>query len=523
MEHDNRGIRLLKKGKKGILRGVFSRLGMILLLFLVQVLLLFFIFGRFAAFLPHLYGASIVFMAVMVLFLFNMEMNTNAKMTWLLLIFLVPIVGALLFWYTQAELGHRALKARMHQINERTSSILIQEAKTFEKIEQDNPGLAALTKYVNASGCFPIYENTKVTYFPSGEEKFEALLEQLREAKKFIFLEYFIIEEGRMWGEVLEILADKAAKGVEVRVMYDGMCEFALLSHDYPKRLKKLGIQCKMFAPITPFVSTHYNYRDHRKILVIDGKTAFTGGVNLADEYINEKERFGHWKDTAVMVEGEAAASFTLMFLQMWGIDEKKTEFASYLKTTADNHIKTEGFVLPYGDCPLDDYKVGENIFLDILNRAERYVHIMTPYLILDEETESALKFAAQRGVDVQIILPGIPDKKIAYALAKTHYKALINAGVKLYEYTLGFVHAKVWVSDDNKAVVGTINLDYRSLYHHFECAVYMYKTSCIDHIAEDFDTTLKKCKQVTSQTIKKEKLFYKVVGRVAKIIAPLM
>lgn len=523
MENDNRGMYLLKKGKKGLLHGIFSRFGIILLLFLAQVLLLFFLFGKFAAFLPHIYGASIVFMVVMVLYLFNMEMNANSKMTWLLLMLLVPMVGALLFWYTQAELGHRALKARLRQINEQSKTMLLQKEEVLKKVKEEDAGLLALAKYIGVSGCFPIYENTRVTYFPSGEDKFTALLEQLKAAERFIFLEYFIIEEGRMWGEVLEILADKAAAGVEVRVMYDGMCEFMLLSHDYPKRLKKLGIQCKMFAPITPFVSTHYNYRDHRKILVIDGRTAFTGGINLADEYINEKKRFGHWKDTAVMVEGEAAASFTLMFLQMWGMEEKQTEFAAYLKTLPDSMQKAEGFVLPYGDCPLDEYKVGENVYLDILNRAETYVHIMTPYLILDEETESALKFAAQRGIDVKLILPGIPDKKIAYALAKTHYKALLKAGVKLYEYTPGFVHAKVWVSDDSKAVVGTINLDYRSLYHHFECAVYMYKTDCIGRIEEDFTATLEKCRQVTPQSMKKEKLFYKVAGRAAKIIAPLM
>ena len=324
-----------------------------------------------------------------------------------------------------------------------------------------------------------------------------------------------------MWGSILKILAEKAAAGVDVRVMYDGMCEAALLPHDYPKRMAKLGIACKPFTPITPFVSTQYNYRDHRKILVIDGKVAFNGGVNLADEYINRKEVYGHWKDTAVMLKGEAVRSFTLMFLQMWNLDVKEPKWEE--ATLCFPKECAEGYVMPYGDCPLDGEKVGEKVYMDILYRARSYVHIMTPYLILDDELEAALVYAAQRGVDVKIILPGIPDKKVAYALAKTHYKALIRAGVKLYEYTPGFVHAKVFVSDDEKAVVGTINLDYRSLYHHFECATYLYRCKCISEIEADYQETLLKCREVTPETIRQEKLSYKVMGAVLKAIAPLM
>lgn len=304
--------------------------------------------------------------------------------------------------------------------------------------------------------------------------------------------------------------------------MYDGTCEFSTLPHDYPKRLQALGIQCKMFAPATPFLSTHYNYRDHRKILVIDGHTAFNGGVNLADEYINHIQRFGHWKDTAVMLKGKAVSSFTLMFLQMWNIDEKNPKFDPYLTYPATSK-DTKGFVLPYGDCPLDDDKVGERVYMDILNRAKDYVHIMTPYLILDGEMETALKFAAERGVDVTLILPGISDKKAAHALAKTHYRSLLASGVKIFEYTPGFVHAKVFVADDKEAVVGTINLDYRSLYHHFECATYMYQTGCITDIEEDFQATLAKCRQVTPETVRQEKLSMKLMGFVLKTIAPLM
>ena len=362
-----------------------------------------------------------------------------------------------------------------------------------------------------------------MTYFPLGEEKWAEMLRQLEQAEHFIFLEYFIVDEGLMWGKVLEILARKAREGVDVRVMYDGTCEFSTLPHDYPKRLKALGIQCKAFSPVTPFLSTHYNYRDHRKILVIDGHTAFTGGVNLADEYINHIEKYGHWKDTAVMLKGEAVRSFTLMFLQMWSIDEKQPEFDRFLAYPTHAPQDAAGYVIPYGDCPLDQDKVGERVYMDILNRARKYVHIMSPYLILDGEMETALKFAAERGVDVTLILPGIPDKPAPYALAMTHYASLLDSGVKIYEYTPGFIHAKVFVSDDREAVVGTINLDYRSLYHHFECAAYLCKVPCIPQIETDFQETLQKCRRVTPQTMREEKLSRKLMGVCLKAIAPLM
>ena len=304
--------------------------------------------------------------------------------------------------------------------------------------------------------------------------------------------------------------------------MYDGMCEMGTLPPDYWKLLEAKGIKSHPFSPIKPFLSSHYNYRDHRKILVIDGKVAFNGGVNLADEYINRIVRFGHWKDTAIRIVGPAVDSFTLMFLQMWYVWEDEAEYASFLHKAAEVP-EAKGYVMPYSDSPLDEYKVGESVYMDMLYRATDYVHIMSPYLILDGELETALCFAAQRGVDVKLILPGIPDKKVPYALAKTHYQFLVDAGVKVYEYTPGFIHAKIFVSDDVKAAIGTINLDYRSLYHHFECATYLYKTDCISEIEADFRKTLKKCRRVTNETIKAESFSNKFIGKVAKFLGPLM
>lgn len=521
-ETRQKGIRLIKKSKKGIIRLIFSRIGVITLLIWAEALTMVAMVYKLNDYFPHFYGLMLVFTVVMVIYLLNINMNPSAKITWLILIMLAPIFGAILLSYTQSDLGHRTLKKRIEQTIKNTDGFISQDEDIANKLKVEKPEAYSLANYINRSGCHPVYDNTEVTYFPSGEEKFEELLKQLKTAKKFIFIEYFIIDEGRMWGEVLEILAEKVKQGVEVRVMYDGTCEYTTLTSDYPHRLAKLGIKCKVFAPAKPFVSTHYNYRDHRKILVIDGHTAFNGGINLADEYINEVNRFGHWKDTAVMLKGEAVKSFTLMFLQMWNISERNGEYEKYLKCDIAPQ-KAKGFVIPYGDCPLDKDKVGERVYMDILNRSHKYVHIMTPYLILDGEMETAIKFAAERGVEVVIILPGIPDKKSTYALAKTHYKSLLESGVKLYEYTPGFVHAKVCVSDDENAVVGTINFDYRSLYHHFECATYMSGVECIGNIEEDFQETLKKCRKVTFETVKNEKFRIKCSGMLLKAIAPLL
>lgn len=522
-ERENKEIRLLKKGQKGLIHALFSRLGLFLLLLLLQVFALFSVFRWFENVLPHIMGGAALYTIVMVVYLLNSRLDPTAKITWLVVVMLLPVFGAMLYWFTKSEIGHKAVKARMEQINAKTRDCISQDSRVMDALRRENPGAASLARYLSRNACHPVFDRTAVTYFPLGEDKWAEMLRQLEQAEHFIFMEYFIVDEGLMWGEILEVLARKAKEGVDVRVMYDGTCEFALLPHDYPKRLKELGIRCKTFSPVSPFISTHYNYRDHRKILVIDGHTAFTGGVNLADEYVNHVKRFGHWKDTAVMLKGEAARSFTLMFLQMWSIDERELDFERFLSVPALPHDDAPGFVIPFGDCPLDDDLVGERVYMDILNRAQEYVHIMTPYLILDGEMESALKFAAERGVDVKLILPGIPDKSAPYALAKTHYASLLDSGVKIFEYTPGFVHAKVFVSDDREGVVGTINLDYRSLYHHFECAAWLYGVPCIADVEADYQATLQKCRIVTRETVKAEKWTRKLLGRTLKVIAPLL
>ena len=519
------GLRLLKKGQKGIVHAIFSRFGLVLVLLLLQVGLLFSIFRWFGNLLPHYFGGSVVVTAAMVIYLLNSKMDNSAKITWMVVVAILPVVGMPLFFYVKSNAGHNLLRKRLMELEDALRPQLPQNREVVERLRRAEPGAASLAKYLHGpGGGFPVYENTAMTYFPSGEAKFAELLWQLDTAEKYIFVEYFIIDEGLFWGRVLEILARKAAEGVDVRVMYDGTCEFSTLPRDYPKRLEALGIRCKVFSPVQPFVSTHYNYRDHRKILVIDGRVGFTGGVNLADEYINHVEKYGRWKDAAIMLEGEAVRSLTALFLEMWSV-LKEPEFEAFLADPIPVPEQTQGTAAPYGDCPLDGERVGEMVYIDLLNRAREYIHIMTPYLILDGELETALKFAAERGVDVHLILPGIADKKFPNALAKTHYSALLDSGVKISEWTPGFVHAKVFVVDDREAVVGTINLDYRSLYHHFENAVWLTNAPCIRDIEGDFQATLEQCRTVENnpKSIWQGRFLFRAVGMLLKVIAPLL
>ena len=512
--------------KKGIISMVFSRFGIVLVLLALQILVLLGLFLKFSQLAPHYYIISAVFYIFMITVIVNSDHDASSKITWLTTMAFLPIFGALLYIYTTVDIGHRVLKKKVTNILKNTKNKITQDKSVIDKVEEICPDVADLNYYLNKSRRFPLYENTDVTYYPIGEKMFQSMLVELDKAKDFIFMEYFIVDDGYMWDNILEVLIKKANEGVDVRVMYDGTCEFALLPRTYPSSLEKLGIHCKVFSPVSPFISTHYNYRDHRKIMVIDGKTAYNGGINMADEYINYTHKYGHFKDVGVMLKGDAVDSFTLMFLQMWSVNERHCDFSKYLNVgdspSAGGYF-SNGFVMPFGDCPLDEYDVGKSVYMDILNRAKDYVYIMTPYMIMDGELENSLTFSAERGVDVRIILPHISDSFVAQALAKTHYKKLLDAGVKVYEYTPGFVHAKVFVSDDVKSVVGSINMDYRSLYHHFECATYMYGTRCIEDIKSDYKDTLAKCQQVTYESIKNDKWYIKLIGKVLKFVAPLI
>lgn len=510
-----------------LFRIIFGRTAFVLLFLTIQIAVFFGAIRWIKDYAHIVYLISLLLSAFSIIYIFNEPMDSSFKLAWIVPILVIPVFGVLLYIFVQVQFQTRLLAKRVHKTIESTAPYLKQEKAVYEELASFSKRSSHLVDYLNHMAGYPVYKGTCARYFPLGEDKFQALLQELKQAEHFIFLEYFIIERGYMWDSILKILEEKVKEGVEVRVLYDGMCCLMLLPYHYPRELEKKGIRCKMFSPIKPVLSTHQNNRDHRKIVVIDGHTAFTGGVNLADEYINRKERFGHWKDTAVMIKGDAVKSFTMMFLQMWDVTQRQPEnYEAYLPPANfafPKGMKPEGFVLPYGDSPMDSEQVAKRVYLDILNQAESYVHIMTPYLILDDEMKNALTYAAKRGIDVKIIMPHIPDKKYAYLLARTYYPELIEAGVKIYEYLPGFVHAKVFVSDDEKAVVGTINLDFRSLYLHFECGVYFYQAPVVETVEKDYADTLKQCAQVTLTDCKNYNWLGRKAGRLLRLIAPLM
>lgn len=518
------GTRDSKKKKLGNIKTViYGRTVIILLGFLAQLILLVVGYFKLRNYSFLFYGLFVLISAIAVLHIFNTRGNPDMKLSWMFPIAIFPIFGAIFYATIVMQPGTKVMYGRLKNLALQTKKYVNPQTEVREKLRTESPQMGQLAHYLYNCDNSPVYVNTQVSYYPLGDAQFPAMLEELKKAEKFIFVEFFIVSEGRMWDEIHELLKEKARQGVEVRFMYDGTDVLFNLPNYYPQILEKEGIHCKMFAPIKPIFSPHYNNRDHRKILVVDGKVAFTGGINLADEYINEKQRFGHWKDTGIMIQGEAVERFTYMFLEMWNESERLGEDFGKYACPPEATMPSDGYVIPYSVCPLGPERVGERVYLDIINTAHTYVHIMTPYLILDYQLMMALTYAAKRGVEVIIIMPHIPDKKYAFCLAKTYYSQLLESGVRIFEYEPGFVHAKVFVSDDEKAVVGTVNLDYRSLYHHFECGALIYRNSAVAHIERDVQDTLKKCLEQTQEDVKKRKLSERALGWVMRIVAPLM
>lgn len=511
------------KGKKGLAAFLFSRIFIFGLMVALQVLV--FVLLAYNASLSKGMSYFISFMQfVVVIYIVNDKSDPTMKLIWVIFIMFVPALGILMYFYAKFQLGSIILKKRLEHIDVRSERYLQPDQNIYNDLQIQDKQVSMIAKYIyDNTGC-PVYRNTEVTYLNCGEEKYRALIEQLEEAQDFIFMEYFIIEEGRVWNSILRVLEKKVQQGVEVRVMYDGLCSLTKLPIGYFKKLRKKGIKSKTFAPARPFFTTQQNNRDHRKILVIDGKVAFTGGINLADEYMNVIDRFGYWKDTAVMLRGDAARSYTLMFLQMWNVSEKTIgNFDRYLDVEIPLQFPNNGYVIGYGDDPFGKERIGESVYLHIVNTANRYLHIVTPYLVIDNVMMSSLKFTAKRGVDVKIVMPGIPDKAYAYCIARTYYNELIEAGVEIYEYTPGFTHAKMFISDDEKATVGTINLDYRSLFLHFENGCFIYKNKTILDIEQDYQQMLSESKKVSLIECRNRPIVYKACGKLLRLLAPLM
>ena len=406
----------------------------------------------------------------------------------------------------------------MHAVDSAHKKDLQQQPGVLDSLNADGQGQS---RYVAKYGPYPAWQNTRAQYFASGEAMYPQLLADLEKAQKSIFLEFFIVSHGCMWNGIEKVLRRKAAQGVDVRLIYDDFGSLLGLPSDFVIRMEKAHIRCIPFNPVVPLVSLVMNHRDHRKIVVVDGNVAYTGGVNLADEYINAEQRFGYWKDAAIRLEGAAVWNFTVMFLNVWNaFRPQETDYTAFAPTRLP--AVQDGVVQPYADSPLDEEPLAETIYLDILSQAQRYVYIYTPYLAVGEEMLDALKNAAKRGVDVRLILPGIPDKKLVFRLSRSYYLPLLRAGVRIYEFTPGFLHAKCYVSDDRVAVVGSINMDYRSLFLHFECGTLLFHNSQIAALRKDVERTLPQCREIMRSDCRTN-LPGTALDSVLRLLSPLM
>lgn len=506
------------------LKLIFNRLFVFGLMILVQVVYMLLMLNKFSHYSQVWSAICMVLSILVVLFIVNKEDNPAYKIAWIIPILLFPIFGGLLYLFLGNKKPTRRMRDKIEKEHEK-HKCRVQNQEVIKDIEKQDLRVAGQVRYLSNHVGFPIYENTNATYYKSGEENFKDMIRELKAAKHYIFMEYFIIDEGDMWDTILDILEQKAQEGLDVRLIYDDMGCVSNLPYKYDRILEARGIKCMAFNPFIPFVSLAMNNRDHRKILVIDGHTGFTGGINLADEYINTKERFGYWKDTGIMLKGEGVWNLTTMFLHMWNsfrqTDEDYDKFRPHVHL--NKLVQHDGYIQPYGDSPLDEEVVGENVYLNLINNAKKYVYIFTPYLIIDNEMMTALCLASKRGIDVKIVTPGIPDKKTVFKLTRSYYHQLIENGVEIYEYTPGFLHAKVVVSDDEVATVGTINFDYRSLYLHFECGVFLYKSKCIQDIKQDALETIAKSRKIENTNVFSNGKIDTLFRAVLRVFAPLL
>lgn len=497
----------------------------IALLLLLQIFALVMIIWRFSSYFIYFYTVCTSLSIVALLYILNSKSDPAYKIAWVIPILIFPIFGGLFYLLFGRNKLSKRKKREMKAVNEKMNQSLIPNQAILQELEAQNHRAANLSRYIDKYSYCPVYQNTITEYLPLGELMYERLLEELRKAEKFIFLEYFIIDEGVMWDSILEILVEKVQQGVDVRVLYDDVGSLFKLPYGYEKKLEEKGIKCSVFNRLIPVLSIHMNNRDHRKIAVIDGKTAFTGGINLADEYINAYDRFGHWKDSAILIQGEAVWNFTVMFLSLWNYETETNEDYTRFKLPVHEAeaYPSDGFVQPFGDSPLDEEPMGENVYLTLIVQAERYIYINTPYLILNNVMLSALCSAAKRSVDVRIVTPYRGDRWFVHSMTRSNYEFLVESGVKIYEYSPGFIHAKSILIDDVHAVVGTINMDYRSLYLHFECGVYLYNTQSVLAVKEDYLATLTKCRQITLEDCRAVRWYRRLGRTILRIFAPLM
>ena len=473
-------------------------------------------------YIPYFYIAAFMTEIFCVIKIIASDDNPDYKVPWLLFVLILPIAGFMLYFlFYSRKLGKKFIR-RLEELKkyryERNQEEILGE------LERENAHASAQAKMLCSISGASLFKDTKQTYYPLSENMWQAMLPDLEKAETFIFMEYFIIEEGTFWNSILDILKRKAAAGVTVRVLYDDIGCMSTLPGDYHKQLGKFGIEAKPFSRLRGQADSEFNNRSHRKICVIDGKVGYTGGANIADEYINKIVRFGHWKDTALRLEGEAVWELTSLFLTDYGINVKKlpeTKFELYPK---QSEIRADGYVIPFGDgpSPLHEHRVGKSVIQNMLASATKYMYMTTPYLIIDNDLCQSIENAALRGVDVRIIVPHIPDKKLVFGMTRSFYHRLMKSGVGIYEYKPGFIHAKSYIADDEYAMIGTINLDYRSLAHHFENGVWMYRCGSIKDLKTDIEVTMARSIEVTSEMLKTG-LLTRFIRSVVRILAPIL
>ena len=520
-------IKLIIKPLRSLLKLLFNRIFYVALALVVQLSWLLIALFRLMEYSRWVTIGMQVVGFLVVLWIVNKKINPSYKLAWTMLILIFPVFGVSLYLlFGKSRIG-TVMEQHYQNLIDETAEYLEGSECTRKHLNEDDRSMRIQSDYIWQYSRYPVHENTTAEYFQVGDDMFPVLVRELKQAKKYIFIEYFIINDGVMWQTILNILEEKAAEGVDVRLIYDGFGCLTTLPHKYYEELQKKGIKCQVFNPFRPILNIIQNNRDHRKLCIIDGWVGFTGGINLADEYINQKARFGHWKDTAVMLKGEAVWNMTVMFLHMWAVigrSEESIDYEAYFPHRYhEGEFESEGFVQPFCDTPLDEEVVGEDVYLNIINKAKKYVYICTPYLIIDNEMMTALCLAAKSGVDVRIMTPGIPDKKLVFILTQSYYRQLLEAGVKIYEYQPGFLHAKSFVSDDEIGVVGTINLDYRSLYLHFEDGVWIYRNRVIQDIKDDFIQTMEYCRQIEPEFCLNRNIGLRIMQNIFRAFAPLM
>ncbi|MEG1828020.1 cardiolipin synthase [Niameybacter sp.] len=512
---------------KKVLKMLFSRLFIVGVLIFLQTIILGIGIWKLSEYFVYLYVVFTIVSIIVVIYILNKKDNPSYKLAWIIPILLFPVFGGLFYLIFGGDKTGAKFKRSVQLTYEDTKKFLYQDEKIINKLQEVDRNISNQTEYIRRYSSFPMHKNTSTQYLTPGEKFFEILKEELQKAQKFIFMEYFIIEEGIMWDSILEILIQKINQGIEVRLIYDDAGCIQTLPYKYNEKLEKLGIEVMVFNELKPRLSLKINNRDHRKITVIDGKVGFMGGANLADEYINVVNPYGQWKDASILLKGDAVQNLTIMFLQCWNFDrlredDFKESYEKYLVRIPQIY-EGYGYIQPYADSPLDEETVGENVYLNIIHKAKEYVYINTPYLIIDNELMTALTLAAKGGVDIRIITPHVPDKWYVHLLTRAYYQQLIESGVKIYEYAQGFIHSKTFVADDELGVVGTINLDFRSLYLHFECGIFMYKAEAIQEIKDDFLSTLEECIAVTLEECYRVKWYIRLMRSIMRCFAPLM